>query len=156
MKHFDQNHNELQALSCYVKLQRAANSLTGRIHRHLAEDNLTQSQFAVLEALYHLGPLCQSELGRKILKSNANLTTVVDGLEKKQLVLRDRTGNDRRRINVVLTPDGEALISRVFPHHAAIIEQELAVLSTEEQAQLSTLLRKLGRGSLHNHERQTS
>lgn len=146
MKHLDQSRSELQALSCFVKLQRAANSLTSRIHRHLAVENLTQSQFAVLEALYHLGPLCQSELGRKILKSNANLTTVVDGLEKKHLVTRDRSENDRRRITVVLTPDGEALIGRVFPRHAAIIERELAILSPEEQHHLGSLLKKLGTG----------
>ena len=138
--------NRRQALNSYVKLMRATNRLTGRIHRHLLDDNLTHSQFAVLEALYHLGPLCQGDLGKRILKSNANLTTVVDSLEKKQLAVRDRTASDRRRVNVRLTAEGEKLIARVFPRHADIIEQEFSVLSAEEQDQLARLLRKLGTG----------
>ncbi|HKI51907.1 MAG TPA: MarR family transcriptional regulator [Geothermobacteraceae bacterium] len=133
-----------RSLSSYVKLMRASNRLTSRVHRHLLDDNLTHSQFAVLEALYHLGPLSPSALGEKILKSNANLTTVLDSLEKKQLVLRDRSANDRRRITVLLTSNGEELIARIFPRHARIIEAEFAVLSPEEQQQLALLLRKLG------------
>ena len=83
MKYGQLPKSRRQALNLYVKLMRATNRATNAIHRHLQEDNLTHSQFAVLEALYHLGPLCQGELGEKILKSNANLTTVVDSLEKK-------------------------------------------------------------------------
>jgi MarR family 2-MHQ and catechol resistance regulon transcriptional repressor len=45
------NKKELRALSTYVKLMRAAESVTRRIHRHLSETGLTLSQFAVLEAL---------------------------------------------------------------------------------------------------------
>jgi len=133
-----------RSLSSYVKLMRASNRLTSRIHRHLLDDNLTHSQFAVLEALYHLGPLSPSDLGEKILKSNANLTTVLDSLEKKQLVVRDRSASDRRRISVQLTANGEALIARVFPRHARIIEAEFSVLSAEEHQQLESLLKKLG------------
>jgi len=135
-----------RSLSSYVKLMRATNRLTSRIHRHLLDDNLTHSQFAVLEALYHLGSLSPSELGEKILKSNANLTTVLDSLEKKQLVVRDRSTNDRRRITVQLTTSGEQLIAKVFPRHAQIIEQAFSVLSPEEHQQLELLLRKLGTG----------
>ena len=135
-----------RSLSSYVKLMRASNRLTSQVHRHLLDDNLTHSQFAVLEALYHLGPLCQGELGQKILKSNANLTTVVDSLEKKALVVRVRSDNDRRRVSVQLTETGEELIARVFPRHADIIERALAVLTVAEQQQLGRLLKKLGTG----------
>jgi len=133
-----------RSLSSYVKLTRAANRLTGSIHRHLLDDNLTQSQFGVLEALYHLGPLSPSDLGQKILKSNANLTTVLDSLEKKRLVVRDRSASDRRRISVQLTESGEQLIARIFPRHAEIIAREFSVLSPEEHLQLGRLLKKLG------------
>lgn len=139
-----------RSLSSYVKLMRATNRLTSRIHRHLLDDNLTHSQFAVLEALYHCGPLSPSDLGAKILKSNANLTTVLDSLEKKQLVVRDRSGSDRRRINVQLTESGGKLIARVFPRHARIIEQAFSVLSPDEHQQLELLLRKLGTGQCDN------
>lgn len=146
MKHPQLNDRQRSALNCFVKLMRASNRLTNDIHRHLLADNLTHSQFGVLEALYHLGPLCQGELGKKILKSNANLTTVVDSLEKKQLVIRDRSASDRRRVCVQLTTDGEQLIARIFPRHAEAITAEMAVLSAADQQELARLLKKLGRG----------
>lgn len=134
----DQRH----ALKVFVKLMRAANKATGRIHEHLKDDNLTVSQFGVLEALYHLGPLSQSELGEKILKSNANLTTVVDSLEKKRLVVRKRTVEDRRRVTVHLMESGKALIAKVFPRHAQIVTRELEFLSDNDKDSLEKLLRK--------------
>ena len=147
MKRPQVNNSHRRVLNCFVKLMRASNRLTTDIHRHLLDDNLTHSQFAVLEALYHLGPLCQGDLGKKILKSNANLTTVVDSLEKKQLVVRDRAESDRRRVTVHLTPAGEALIARVFPRHVDRVTTEFAVLSEEEQKLLAKLLKKLGTGN---------
>jgi len=130
------------ALNLFVKLMRASNQLTSRVHEHLKDDNLTISQFGVLEAVYHLGPLSQSELGNKILKSNANLTTVVDSLEKKMLVERERASDDRRRVTVKLTESGKELISRVFPRHAQVVTNELAFLSDQDKDTLEKLLRK--------------
>ncbi|WP_303721754.1 MarR family winged helix-turn-helix transcriptional regulator [Malonomonas rubra] len=134
------------ALQTYVKLMRATYRATGDIHRHLQQDNLTHSQFAVLEALYHAGHLSQGKLGQKILKSNANLTTVVDSLEKKRLVQRQRTEEDRRRVVVKLTRSCEELIGKVFPRHAQIVEREFSLLTWAEQQLLGGLLKKLGKG----------
>ena len=144
MKYNQLPKDQRKALNLYVKLMRATNRATSRIHRHLAGDNLTISQFAVLEALYHLGPLCQGELVQKILKSNANLTTVVDSLEKKSLVRRERSGTDRRRVTVHLTDTGEMLISRVFPRHAKVVADELKFLSDDEKEELTCLLKRFG------------
>ena len=130
------------ALNVYVKLMRATNIATNHIHRHLVGDNLTLSQFAVLEALYHLGPLSQGQLGEKILKSNANLTTVVDTLEKKALVIRNRSEADRRKVTVHLTDTGEALIAKVFPRHAEIVAKELDFLNIKEKSMLTELLKR--------------
>jgi len=142
MKFAQLPEDQRRALNLYVKLMRATNRATSRIHRHLNDDNLTVSQFAVLEALYHLGPLCQGDLVRKILKSNANLTTVVDSLEKKSLVRRDRDGADRRRVTVHLTDNGKQLIARVFPRHAEIVAREFDFLSDHEEIALAKILKK--------------
>jgi MarR family 2-MHQ and catechol resistance regulon transcriptional repressor len=142
MKYAQLPEDQRRALNLYVKLMRATNRATSRIHRHLNDDNLTVSQFAVLEALYHLGPLCQGDLVRKILKSNANLTTVVDSLEKKSLVRRDRDGTDRRRVTVHLTDNGKQLIARVFPRHAEIVAREFDFLSDHEEIELAKILKK--------------
>ena len=142
MKYNQLPEDQRHALNVYVKLMSATNLVSSNIHRHLKDDNLTVSQFAVLEALYHLGPLCQGELVQKILKSNANLTTVVDSLEKKLLVRRDRSDRDRRRVTVYLTAAGEELIARVFPRHAEVVAREFQFLSNEEKTALTKLLKR--------------
>ena len=142
MKYSQLPDKQRNALKLFVKLMRATNQLTSRVHEHLKDDNLTISQFGVLEAVYHLGPLSQSELGNKILKSNANLTTVVDSLEKKMLVERERASDDRRRVTVKLTESGKELISQVFPRHAQVVTNELAFLSDQDKDTLEKLLRK--------------
>lgn len=142
MKQKNITKEQKNGLGLYIKLMRATNLLTGNIHSHLRGDNLTVSQFGVLEALYHLGPLSQGELVKKILKSNANLTTVVDSLEKKNLVRRWKSESDGRRVNVELTAKGSSLISVVFPRHAEVVEKELGFLTNEEKSQLSKILRK--------------
>lgn len=139
------SENQKLALGVYVKLMRATSVVTAKIHRHLQGVELTASQFGVLEALHHLGPLCQGELSQKVLKSNANLTSVVDALEGRGLVSRDRSGSDRRKVEVELTDQGRHLIEDLFPRHAEVVEAEFSVLSAKEQDELGRLLKKLGR-----------
>jgi MarR family 2-MHQ and catechol resistance regulon transcriptional repressor len=139
--------SEVRSLSAYVKLMRATEAVTTRINRHLAESGLSISQFGVLEALHHLGPLCQRDIGKKILKSGGNITVVIDNLEKRGLVARVRGTEDRRFLTVQLTSDGERLIAGVFPPHAEAIVREMGVLSEEEQTELGRMCKKLGLGS---------
>jgi MarR family 2-MHQ and catechol resistance regulon transcriptional repressor len=135
---------EVRALGAYVKLMRAAESVTSRVHRHLVDAGLTISQFAALEALYHLGPLTQKDIARKILKSGGNITMVIDNLEKRKLVKRRRGEEDRRVVTVHLTAPGAGIIRRIFPLHAEGIRREMGFLTREEQEQLSMLCKKLG------------
>ncbi len=134
-----------QALAAYVKLVRAADSITACAHAHLSEHSLTMSQFGVLEALLHKGPMCQKALAGKLLKSGGNITTVVDNLEKRALVRRERGQDDRRYSTVHLTEAGRALIEAVFPVHAEGIAALFTVLDDAELARLGELCRKLGR-----------
>ena len=131
-------------LSSYIKLVRAADSVVARSHRHLAEPNLSFSQFAVIEALYHLGPMCQRELAAKILKSPRNITMVVDNLEKRELVRRERNSGDRRMLDVHLTDEGRSLFEEIFPRHIEALNQELGILGSDELKELSRLCRILG------------
>ena len=138
------NRKEIIALRTYVKLMRATESITARIHRHLTSVGLTLSQFAVLEALYHLGPLYQTEIGKKLLRSSGNITMVIDNLEKRGYVKRERKKEDRRFMIVRLTDEGFELISKLFPSHATVIAREMSVLSESEQDTLAQLCKKLG------------
>jgi MarR family 2-MHQ and catechol resistance regulon transcriptional repressor len=142
--HYKGTKDEVRALSAYVKLMRASESMTARIHGHLAGAGLTVSQFGVLEALYHLGPLSQGALAKKILKSSGNITMVIDNLEKRGLVKRERNQEDRRIYVAQLTVEGRRLIGSIFPRHAAKIVEEMKALTRTEQEELSRLCRKVG------------
>ena len=136
---------EVDALNAYIKLMRAADSVTARAHTVLPK-GLTIAQFGLLEALLHRGPLCQGELASKLLRSGGNVTLVVDNLERAGLVLRERDPEDRRFIMVSLTDKGRAFIQDLFPKLAASLAREFAVLSTAEQFTLGWLCKKLGTG----------
>src|ERR1700730_13139483 len=94
---------ERLALSTYVKLMRAANSARNYASRSLAGANLTLTQFAVLEALYHLGPMSLSDIARKILTTGGNLTMVVGNLEKMGFAHRQKCPEDKHQFIVVLS-----------------------------------------------------
>jgi MarR family 2-MHQ and catechol resistance regulon transcriptional repressor len=136
---------ERLALSTYVKLMRAANSARNHASRSLAGANLTLTQFAVLEALYHLGPMSLSDIARKVLTTGGNLTMVVGNLEKLGLARRQRCPEDKRVLIVALTSKGKTLLRDIFPDHAAAIVEFLTALGPEEQVRLGDLCRKLGK-----------
>ena len=133
-----------RALNTYTKLMRAAESVTSRVGRTMGASDLTISQFGVLEALLHKGPLCQRDIAAKILKSTGNITLVIDNLEKRGLVRRERTSEDRRYLTIQLTDKGLELIREVFARVEAAIVAEMQVLANEEQESLGGLCKKLG------------
>ena len=136
---------EIAALDAYIKLMRAAESVTARSHVVLPS-SLTFTQFAALEALYHRGPLFQSELATKLLKSGGNLTLVVSNLERDGFVTRERTAADRRFVKVALTPKGTRFIAALFPKIAASLTREFSVLTPREQTALARLCKRVGLG----------
>jgi MarR family 2-MHQ and catechol resistance regulon transcriptional repressor len=132
------------ALNSYTKLMRSAESVTSRVGRVMSADGLTISQFGVLEALHHKGPLCQRDIATKILKSTGNITLVIDNLEKQELVRRERISDDRRYLTIRLTAKGESVISSAFANVEAAIVAEMNALTADEQATLGRLCKKLG------------
>jgi MarR family 2-MHQ and catechol resistance regulon transcriptional repressor len=144
--HHEGTEEERRALDVYIKLMRAADSVGLRSMKSIQGSGLTPTQFGVLEALYHLGPMMLSELAQKHLKSPNNLTVVTDNLEKHGLVRRVRDEKDRRVIRVYLTDAGRDLIRQFFPVHARSVVAQMSVLTSEEQEQLGCLLRRLGKG----------
>ena len=133
-----------RALKLYVVLARAGNVVHRTVEDEIGRHDLTSTEFGILEALYHKGPLLLGDVQRKILLSSGGVTYTVDRLADKGLVERRECQSDRRARYAALTPKGEALIERIFPDHAELIERTLAVLSAREQEELTALLRKLG------------
>ena len=145
-RHFKGTKAQERALSAYVKLLRAANASVAYARVGLEEAGLSQGQFAVLEALYHVGPLYLGDLARRILTSSGNLTLVVDNLEKRGLARRKPHGRDKRFVLAAITPAGRRLMARIFPEHARRITEIMARLTSAEQDALGSLCRRLGIG----------
>jgi MarR family transcriptional regulator, 2-MHQ and catechol-resistance regulon repressor len=141
---FKGTQDEITALNAFIKLVRAAQSVSGRVESYFSEIGLSVSQFGALEALYHLGPLYQKDLASKILKSTGNITMVVDNLEKRGLVDRVRDEKDRRHYSVRITETGSGLIKSSFPGHVARIVHEMKALTRAEQKELDRLCKKVG------------
>lgn len=144
--HYSGTRAEMRTLDTFIKLTRCTNSLLARLAERSTIGDLTWSQFAVLEALYHLGHMTQGEISAKVLKSGSNMTTVIDNLERDRLVRRERDANDRRVIHVHLTEAGSAKVEAVLPGHIAALVDEFKVLSASEQETLGELCKKLGKG----------
>lgn len=142
--HYQGPAEKVRALNTFIKFSRAFDSLAAHLKQHLDSFGLTESQFSTLETLYHIGPMCQSEIGSKILKSSGNMTMVIDNLEKQNLVRRERNQEDRRQYLIHCTQKGKELIQDIFPKHVEIITQAFGVLSAQEQEELGRLIKTLG------------
>ncbi len=137
--------SEVRALDVYIKLMRCARSVASRLEGQLRVAKLTENQFGVLETLLHLGVLEQHELGAKLFTSRPNITLVIDQLEKRSLVCRERCAEDRRCVRVSLTPEGSRFIKELFPRYLETIIEEFSVLNARELEELARLTKKLGR-----------
>lgn len=135
---------EDMALKLWVVLARAQLAVARHAEADVARHGLTLAEFAILEVLYHRGPLLLGEVQRKILVSSGGVTYLVDRLAGKGLVERRECAHDRRARYAALTPAGERLVARIFPEHAKEIARAVSGLSKEEQQRAITLLRKLG------------
>jgi MarR family transcriptional regulator, 2-MHQ and catechol-resistance regulon repressor len=143
--HYSGTAAERRALNAYIALMRSAHSLTVRLAAKRAPDGLTTSRLGALEALYHLGPMCQKELGDKLLQSGGNITMVIDHLERDGMVRRDNASDDRRKRVLRLTDRGRAFISELLPRHVADIAAEMRILRPSELEVLRRLCRAIGR-----------
>jgi MarR family 2-MHQ and catechol resistance regulon transcriptional repressor len=143
--HYQGDSKSVLALDTFIKFTRAANVVETRLFQQDILEGLTPSQFGVLETVYHLGPMCQGEVSSKLLRSTGNMTLVLDNIEHRDLVRRERNPEDRRRVTIYLTEAGEKLIQRIFPLMAQAITAEFSILTVAEQSTLGSLSRKLGK-----------
>lgn len=133
------------ALKLFVVLSRAVEAVAAHTEASVTAHGLTITEFAILEALYHKGPMLLGEVQRKILLSSGGITFLVDKLEGRGLVKRTLCERDRRARYAELTPDGHALIARIFPLHAEAIRRAMSGLGLADQREAIALLKTLGR-----------
>ena len=137
----------------FLVLWKAARAVETYAENSITELEMCGSDFGVLEALLHKGPLPINEIGKKVLLTSGSITVAVDRLESKGLVERRASGTDRRARIVHLTKDGRQLITRVYANHASDMERLAAAsLNRAERETLIRLLKKIGYEAAARHE----
>jgi MarR family 2-MHQ and catechol resistance regulon transcriptional repressor len=133
------------AMKLWVVLSRAYLAVAEVSKADIERHDLTPAEFAILEALFHKGPMLLGEVQKKILVSSGGITFLVDRLTGRGLVERLACASDRRARYAVLTKRGQKLMREVFPPHAAAIRDALAGLTRAEQRDLAEQLKRLGK-----------
>src|SRR6267154_4264648 len=143
--------NKLESLTggsgvhVFLVLWKAARAVESYAGKSITDLEMCGSDFAVLEALLHKGPLPVNEIGKKILLTSGSITVAVDRLEKRGLVERRAHGTDRRARIVHLTMVGRKVITHAYGDHAADMERLAASsLTKAERKTLISLLKKIG------------
>ncbi len=141
------NNKMKQGVHIWLLMWKATRALEAHAHASLQGLEMCPSDFAVLEALLHKGPLAVNALGKKVLLTSGSMTAAVDRLERRGLVERRDDPGDRRSWIVHLTAEGERLIQKLFTQHAEDMEKPVSALTKNELQTLTGLLRKLGRAA---------
>jgi MarR family transcriptional regulator, 2-MHQ and catechol-resistance regulon repressor len=128
----------------WVVLARCHRALSLLVERSVANAGLGLSDFMILEALLHKGPLTIGEIQLKVLLASGSMTAAVDRLERKGCIIRKLDAQDRRARVLELTPEGRKLIKKISAKHLAELQTWVSVLNEKEMEQAYGILRKLG------------
>jgi MarR family 2-MHQ and catechol resistance regulon transcriptional repressor len=128
----------------WLLLWKATRAVETQARRSVRGAGMCLSDFGVLEALLHKGPLPVNALGKKVLLTSGSMTAAVDRLERQGFVERKAAGEDRRARIVHLTSAGSKLIRGIFKGHERDMEQAFSCLDGREREALVSLLRKVG------------
>jgi MarR family transcriptional regulator, 2-MHQ and catechol-resistance regulon repressor len=132
-----------RAIDAYAALQRAAALSAARVDDAVQPFGLSASQYGVLDTLQQRGPVHQQELAEALGRSKAQMTAIIDALEARELVRRERHAVDRRFISVYLTEAGRVLLAEVGPARTDAIVALMRELSGEQKSRLSRLCGRL-------------
>ncbi|HEY8909901.1 MAG TPA: MarR family transcriptional regulator [Desulfosporosinus sp.] len=117
--------------------------LKSNLQKELKDFNITTEQWGILNELYRQDRCNQKELANKCYKDQAALTRILDLLEKRELINREKSPNDRREFLIIITSMGQQLVNQIRPHVQESIERTHAMVSDEERYMLKSLLKKL-------------
>src|SRR6266480_4810852 len=129
----------------WLVMMKAMRALTRYAAAGIEETGLGLSDFGVLEALLHKGPLPVNTIGPIVDLTPGSISIAVDRLFAKGLVSRVESAEDRRVRIVALTPRGKALIDSAFRKHSGQMRKAFAELSPEELRGLEAALKKVGK-----------
>lgn len=123
-----------------IALHRIVADLDRATERLTRSAGLTLGQFAVLEALYHKGPLTTGALKQAVLSTDGTIPVVIKNLEARGLVVRSTNPHDARQRIVDITPAGTEVIAPLYEQSRELSDDKLSVWTPTQRAELSRLL----------------
>ena len=130
--------------SLWLALFRTTEAMDRVARKSMSAAGLGFSDFVLLEALLHVGPLTPGALAEKVGLTSGSITAALDRLELRGLVERELNPDDQRSRIVMLTDTGRAVIEPAYEAHAADIERLFAsTLTAEQRRDLFALLREV-------------
>lgn len=143
-KSAESRKQDTSGIHLWLVLWKASKTLGAYADRSIESLDMGRSDFGVLEALVHKGPLPIKALGEKVLLTSGSITTAIDRLEERGWVERQMDGDDRRSRIVRLTASGREVIRPAFARHTKHMEEAVGGLKAAERAVLIDLLRRMG------------
>lgn len=140
--------NRYQAIRLAIELTKSMDQLEELLARHFARFNLSQPRFNALMELRLAGEegLPLSELGQRMLVSRANITGLIDRLERDGLVTREADPRDRRIIRARITLRAMEMLEMILPVHTELICRAMSPLTADEQRTMVDMLVRLQQG----------
>jgi DNA-binding MarR family transcriptional regulator len=126
----------------FLSLQRTANLLLQALGRELRGHELSPAQYNLLRILRGAGSeaLTCGEIAERLVSPGPDVTRLLDRLEARQLVFRERDSADRRVVRARITGEGSRLLAEIDPRVDAVLKRLLGHLGDEGLRQLSKLL----------------
>ena len=144
------NDNNLKS---FIILFKAYQSIVEVAKKSISSFDLSLNEFTVLEALYNKESLTTQELINTVLIPNSSMTYVLEQLEKKELIIRKSSKEDKRKIMNQLTDNGKKEFGKIYEDHFKDLRPIFDTLSIEEEETLQKLLKTIGKEAERiNHE----
>jgi MarR family 2-MHQ and catechol resistance regulon transcriptional repressor len=141
---FEKAQNEFSG-GLWIVLARSFRSMEAYVKRSVESLDIGMSDFMILEALMHLGPMTMSGLSKHVLLANTSMTSAADRLQKKGLIGPvELGGRDRRARLVALTPEGHEFIKPLFERHLKDIDAVMAGISSTDRTEARRILKSIG------------
>lgn len=131
------------SVHCYLLIRRCHDFLTAETDNNLASLGITQAQYHVLRILDDLGAINMSEISKLLFRGKSNVTTLIDRMERADLVERVSVEEDRRINKITMTKKGQEIHDSVAEKHRIFLFKLFQNLTEEEVQQLNGLLSKL-------------
>lgn len=143
----DAQEDDIQlSLKLMVVLSKAYRNITAKALKDINTYNLSSTEFGVMEILYTKGKFPIQQIGERLLITSGPMTYNIDKLEKKKLLRRIPSKEDRRVVYVEITSDGKDLFDQIFPQHTAYIHSLMSGFTRKQKLEAIELLKKLGKG----------